>query len=127
MVFLPYLAGERAPVWNPSVTAVWSGINLSSGRSEFANSILEGIGFAIKDVLSVMEETGVKAKQLCLTGGLASCSRLNQIKADITGIEVIEGVHKETELLGLAIIGSCFLGKFASYSEASSAFYHIER
>jgi xylulokinase len=127
LVFLPYLAGERAPVWNPSVSAVWSGINLSSGRREFANSILEGIGFAIRDVLSVMEEAGVKAKQLCVTGRLAECSRLNQIKADITGIEVVEGSHKEAELLGLAIIGSCFLGKFASYAEASSTFYHIKR
>ncbi|GBU28359.1 D-xylulokinase [Treponema sp. R8-4-B8] len=127
LVFLPYLAGERAPVWNPSVTAVWSGINLASGRREFANSILESVGFAVRDVLSVMEETGVKAKQLRVTGKLAECSHLNQIKADITGIEVIEGAYKETELLGLAIIGSCFLGKFASYAEASSAFYHTER
>jgi xylulokinase len=127
LVFLPYLAGERAPIWNPSVNAVWSGISLSSGRHEFANSILESAGFAIRDVLSVMEETGVKAKQLRVTGGLAGCSILNQIKADITGIEIIEGVHKEAELLGLAIIGSCFLGKFASYAEASSALYRIER
>jgi xylulokinase len=127
LVFLPYLAGERAPVWNPYVKAVWNGINLSSGRREFANSILEGIGFAIRDVLSAMEETGVKAKQLRVTGGLAYCSYLNQIKADITGIEVVEGVYKEAELLGLAIIGSCFLGKFASFTEASSAFYRIER
>jgi len=127
LVFLPYLAGERAPVWNPSVTAVWSGINLTSGRREFANSILEGIGFAIRDVLSVMEEAGVKLKQLRVTGGLAGCSFLNQIKADITGVEVIEGLYKEAELLGLAIIGSCFLGKFASFAEASRAFYRIER
>jgi len=127
LVFLPYLAGERAPVWNPSVTAVWSGINLSSGRREFANSILEGIGFAVRDVLSVMEETGVKAGQLQVTGRLAGCSLLNQIKADVTGIEIIEGVYKEAELLGLAIIGSCFLGKFASFAEASSVLYRIER
>jgi len=127
LVFLPYLAGERAPVWNPSVTAIWSGINLTSGRREFANSILEGIGFAVRDVLSVMEEAGVKTRQLRVTGGLSGCSHLNQIKADITGIEVIEGVYKEAELLGLAIIGSCFLGKFVSFAEASSAFYRIER
>jgi len=127
LVFLPYLAGERAPVWNPSLTAVWSGINLTSGRSEFANSILESVGFAIRDVLSVMEECGVKAEQLRVTGGLAGCSLLNQIKADVAGIEVIEGVYKEAELLGLAIIGGCFLGKFSSFAEASSAFYRIER
>jgi xylulokinase len=127
LVFLPYLAGERAPVWNPSVTAVWNGINLSSGKREFANSVLEGIGFAVRDVLSVMEENALKVKQLQVTGRLAGCSLLNQIKADVTGIEIIEGAYKEAELLGLAIIGSCFLGKFASFAEASSAFYRIER
>ena len=127
LVFLPYLAGERAPVWNPSVRALWSGISLSSVRCDFANSILEGISFAIRDVLSVMEETGEKAGQLRVTGRLAGCSALNQIKADITGIEILEGEHKGAELLGLAIIGSCALGKFSSYKEASDALCRIER
>jgi xylulokinase len=127
LIFHPYLAGERAPVWVPSANALWSGINLSTGRNEFANSILEGIGFAIKDVISVMEDTGVKVNQLHATGKLAGCFHLNQIKADITGVEVIEGAHKEAELLGLAIIGGCFLGKFSSYAEASSALYRLER
>ena len=127
LVFLPYLAGERAPVWNPKARAVFSGVSLSTGRGEFANSILEGIGFAIRDVLSVMAETGAAAAQLRVTGGLAGCSVLNRIKADITGLEVLEGVHKEAELLGLAIIGACSLGKFSSVKEASSALCRIER
>jgi len=127
LVFLPYLAGERAPVWNPSARALWSGISLSSVRGDFANSILEGIGFAIRDVLSVMEEAGTKAGQLRVTGRLAGCSALNQIKADITGVEILEGEHKDAELLGLAIIGSCALGKFSSYKEASDALCRIER
>ena len=131
LVFLPYLAGERAPVWNPSVRARFSGVSLSTGRSEFARSILEGAGFAIRDVLSVMAESGAsgstKAKQLHVTGGLAGCCLLNQIKADITGLEIIEGVHKDAELLGLAIIGACSLGKYASYKEASGVLCRIER
>jgi len=121
LVFVPYLAGERAPVWNSNVRALWRGISLSSGRNEFANSVLEGIGFAIKDVISAMESTGVRAGQLRVTGRLAGIESLNQIKADITGKQIIEPVHKETELLGLAITGSCYMKKFASIAEASSA------
>jgi len=52
---------------------------------------------------------------------------LNRIKADITGIEIFEGVHKEGELLGLAVIGACFLGKYSSFAEASSAMVKIEK
>jgi xylulokinase len=127
LVFLPYLAGERAPIWDPLLRSCWQGISLSSGRSEFANSVLEGIGFAIRDVITAMNDTGNNVMQLHVTGGLAGCGALNQIKADITGIQVQEGVQKEAELLGLAIIGSCFLGRFSSYQEASCAMYCIEK
>ncbi|MCL2184601.1 MAG: FGGY family carbohydrate kinase [Treponema sp.] len=136
VLFLPYLAGERT--LHGETSAVWSALTLGKGRSEIANSVLEGIGFAIKDVLSVMEkafskehkhnmQTEFTVTNMRVTGGLAACPYLNQIKADITGLEILEGVHKEAELLGLAIIGSCSLGKFNSYPEASSAFYRIEK
>jgi len=127
IIFIPYLAGERAPIWNPSARSMWNGISLSSSRNDFASSILEGIGYAIRDVISVMEESGVKAEQLRVTGKLAGCAALNQIKADITGLPVLEGNCKESELLGLAIIGACYLGKFKNYTEASSAAVKIEK
>jgi len=127
LIFNPYLTGERAPLWDPNVRANWSGISLTTGKSEFANSILEGIGFSIRDVIGVMEQAGEKTEQLRVTGKLAECSELNQIKADITGKTVIEGVFKESELLGLAIIGSCSLGKYSSYEEASLNMVKIEK
>jgi len=139
LVFLPYLAGERAPIWKSSARASWNGISLAAGREQFANSILESIGFAVKDVLTVMEEAesagGVeraaslepRAKKLHVTGRLAGIGKLNQIKADITGMEVLEPVYKEAELLGLAITGSCFLGKYSSIAEASSDLVRMEK
>jgi len=127
LVFLPYLAGERAPVWDPSVRGLWRGIGLSCGRAEFANSVLEGTVFAIRDVIGVMEESGERVEQLRVTGGLAGCPYLNQIKADITGREILEPFHKEAELLGLAAIGACALGKYSSFAEASAAMFRIEK
>jgi xylulokinase len=127
LVFVPYLAGERAPVWDPSARALWRGISLSSGKSEFANSVLEGIGFAVRDVINVMEGKGVSVEQLHVTGRLAGVESLNRIKADITGKQILVPACKETELLGLAITGSCFMGKYASVYEASSAMTRIEK
>jgi xylulokinase len=127
LVFVPYLAGERAPVWDSSARALWRGISLSSGKGEFANSVLEGIGFAIRDVIGVMEENGAHTGQLRVTGRLAGIESLNRIKADITGKQILSPVYKETELLGLAIMGSCCMGKFASLAEAASAMVKIEK
>ncbi|MCL2720191.1 MAG: FGGY-family carbohydrate kinase [Treponema sp.] len=127
IVFNPYLAGERTPLWEPNARANWNGINLTSKKSDFAKSILESIGFAIRDVIGVMEETGEKTEQLHVTGKLAGCAALNQIKADITGKIVLEGMYKESELLGLAVIGRCSLGDYSSYEEASSNMVKFEK
>ncbi|MCL2214410.1 MAG: FGGY-family carbohydrate kinase [Treponema sp.] len=126
IIFHPYLAGERSPIWDASLKALWSGFSLSSGRSESANSILESIGFAIRDVISAMEEAGVDFRQLRVTGKLSCCNLLNQIKADITGKETLVCKCKEAELLGLAIIGSCSLNMYQSYAEASSVMVKID-
>jgi len=127
IVFKPYLAGAHAPHWDPSIKGCFQGLSLSAGRGEIASSVLEGIGFAIKDIILAMEESGEKLNALHVTGGLSKCAHLNQIKADITGVCVKEGVYKEAELLGLAIIASVFLGKYSSYKEACDKMVKIEK
>jgi sugar (pentulose or hexulose) kinase len=74
-----------------------------------------------------MEETGEKVEHLRVTGGMAGNAFLNQKKCDITGKEILEPVHKEAELLGCAIIGACYLGKYDSFKEASRAMVNIEK
>jgi xylulokinase len=125
MVFLPYLAGERAPLWDPDARGVWKGFGLSSGREEFARSVLEGICFAVRDVIAVMEEAGAKTEELCVTGGGAQNNFLNQLKADITGKAVSVPVYPDAELAGLAVIGTCVLGEFGSFKEAVQKFIAI--
>jgi xylulokinase len=126
LVFLPYLAGERAPIWDPDARGLLGGLSLSTGRAELARSVLEGIGFAILDVITVMEESGVQVGELRVSGSAAENSILNQIKADISGREVLSPAQKDAELLGLAVIGACALGKYASFAEAASILVRIE-
>jgi xylulokinase len=139
LVFLPYLAGERAPVWDPSKRGILRGLGLSTSRPEFARSVLEGICFAIRDVTGIMEEAassgeaapsnegGAVIEEMRVAGSLSESDLLNQIKADITKKPVIVPCHKEAELMGLAIIGSCALGKYASFAEAASALVKTDK
>jgi xylulokinase len=127
LVFVPYLAGERAPIWNPFARATLRGLTLSTRPAEFARAVLEGICFAIRDVISIMEESGAVIDELRIAGAMSGNAILNQIKADITQKRVLVTQHKEAELLGLAIIGSCALGKFASFAEAAAGLVRIEK
>ena len=126
LVFLPYLAGERAPIWDPAARGVLRGLSLSSDRASFARSVLEGICFAIRDVIAVMEESGAMVGEIRVSGGAAESGVLNRIKADITGKEILIPAQKEAELLGLAITGACALGKYTSFGEAAAALARVE-
>jgi xylulokinase len=127
LVFLPYLAGERAPLWDPHARGVFQGLSLATGRAELARAVCEGICFAIRDVIAVMEECGAPVGEIRVTGGPSESPFLNQLKADITRRPVLLPAQPNAELLGLAIIGATALGAYASLAEASKTLVRIDR
>lgn len=127
VVFLPYLSGERAPIWDPHARAVFSGLNLDTGKCELLRSVAEGICFAMRDVITVMEELGSEVGQLRITGGPSESDFMNQLKADITGREVLVPTMQDAELMGCLIIALKSLGQFASYREAANTVVKIKR
>jgi xylulokinase len=127
LIFLPYLAGERAPVWDPQARGVFMGIGLETGRAELARATVEGICFAIRDVITVMEDAGALIRNIRVCGGPAASSLLNQLKADITGREVLVPAALDAELLGLTALGAAALGKYNSTGEAAAALVKIDR
>jgi xylulokinase len=132
LVFLPYLAGERAPLWDASARGVFVGLSLDTGRPELIRAAAEGVCFALKDVLETMQENGVSARELRATGGPSQSAFLNQLKADISGLPVLicgpkqaEGIP--VELLGLAIIGATGLGAYQNFGEAAGAMVQVQK
>lgn len=127
VVFLPYLSGERAPIWDPDARAVFSGLNLGTGRGELLRSVAEGTCFAMRDVITVMEELGSEVGQLRITGGPSESDFMNQLKADITGRLVLVPSMQDAELMGCLIIALQALGVFASYRDAANAVVKTKR
>jgi xylulokinase len=127
LLFLPYLAGERAPVWDPGARGVFMGLGLETGRAELARAAAEGICFAIRDVLAVMEEAGAPARNLRVSGGPAASGFLNQLKADVSGCEILVPAARDAELLGNACTGAAALGAYGSAGEAAAALVKIRQ
>ncbi|WP_394699406.1 FGGY-family carbohydrate kinase [uncultured Sphaerochaeta sp.] len=119
LVFLPYLCGERAPIWDSDARGVFNGLGLDTGRPEMLRAVAEGVCYAVRDVITVMEDLGAEVGELRLSGGPAHSGFLNQLKADITGREVLVPSLTDAELVGDMLIAQTATGHFTSLAEAS--------
>jgi xylulokinase len=110
VVFLPYLAGERSPIWDPTATGAFVGLTLAHGRGHLARAILEASALAIRHVAEPMLAAGVSVSAMRACGGPARSETWNQIKADVTGFPVLVPAVLETAVLGSAILGAVGIG-----------------
>ena len=126
LVFLPYLCGERAPIWDSNARGVFLGLALNHGSREMARAVVESTGYAIRDVIEVMESHGSEVTELRATGQPAKSAAWNQIKADITGKPICVPEVEEAELMGDACVGLCALGEFSRLDEAAETLVRLK-
>ncbi|MBI9106583.1 MAG: hypothetical protein JEZ04_07525 [Spirochaetales bacterium] len=126
LIFLPYLAGERAPHWDPSARGAFIGLGLNHGRDEMVRAVLESVGYAMRDVIDVMTENGAQVDELRITGGPSKSALWNQIKADITGRKILVPESTESELIGNLVLALRALGDVDSIAEAADKILRIK-
>lgn len=118
---LPFLAGERVPLWRPDLRARLIGIDGQHGPAELARAFVEGIAFLDLLILERAEAAaGFRAPQLALTGGIAAAPAWARIKADILEREIHLFAAQEGALLGAAMTAMVSLGHFADLDCAQS-------
>lgn len=127
VVFLPYLAGERSPIWDPTATGAFVGLTLAHGRGHLARAILEASALAIRHVAEPMLAAGVTVDAMRACGGPARSETWNQIKADVTGFPVLVPAVLETAVLGSAILGAVTIGACPDIPGAVRSMTRIER
>jgi xylulokinase len=110
VVFLPYLAGERSPLWDPSARAAFVGLGLGHGRGHLTRAILEASAFAIRHVAESILAAGAEVRTMRVCGGPARSETWNQIKADVTGFSVEVPAVLETAVAGSAILAATGVG-----------------
>ena len=127
LLFLPYLTGERAPLWDPHARGAFIGLGLNHGRSEMVRAVLESTGFAIRDVIEVMSENGANISELRITGGPSRSDIWNQIKADITGKNLLVPESAESELLGDLSLALYALGDSDNLADTADSIVRIKK
>jgi xylulokinase len=128
VLFLPYLRGERVPLWKPGARGLFLGLNRNHGRNDLIWAVLEGVAMANRQVLSLAEKAcGKPADEVRIGGGAARSETWCQIKADVLGRPVIRTENPEPGLLGAAMVAWVGLNKFNTFDEAESAMVKVER
>jgi gluconokinase len=100
LIFLPYLYGERAPLWDTKTSGSFFNIKPSHTRSHFLRAGLEGICFALNDVLKTLEDASGGIRQVNISGGFTSSVVWTQILADITGKRLAVLQSEDSSALG---------------------------
>jgi xylulokinase len=128
LVFLPYLDGERTPLWDPHARGVLMGLSRAHTAAHIVRAIMEGVAFSVRHVLDVAEQqTGRRAERVRLAGGGIRNAAWNQIKADILGRPVVTMADPDASVLGAAMLAGLGAGIFATTAEASAAMVRSDR
>ena len=127
LLFLPYMAGERSPIWNPNACGVFFGLDYAKGRGHIIRAVMEGVAFSLRHNLEVSQSAGAQARSLRSVGGSANSRVWTQLKADITG-HVIEVPASDTaSTLGAAILAGVGTGVYSSFSAACTRTVAVTR
>ena len=118
VVFLPYLAGERSPLWNPDARGVFFGLSFATTRGQMIRAVMEGVAFSLRHNLDTAEAAGVYAGTLRATGGSCNSPVWMQIKADITGRRIEVPQAETAAAWGAAILAGIGSDVFESWEEA---------
>ena len=85
LIFLPYMAGERTPLWSSIARGVFFGLSYKTTRADILRAIMEGCAFAVYDNLQIAAEHGVTVDEFLGSGGATQSAVWCQIKADVYG------------------------------------------
>lgn len=120
LVFLPYMLGERSPIWDPYARGVFFGISLQTTRKEMNRAVMEGCGYGLRQLSEIAERvTGREIKEFTSIGGGAKSETWAQIKADITGKDIKILDMNDMAPIGAALLAGVGAGIFKDVYEAA--------
>jgi xylulokinase len=118
VTFLPYLQGERTPHRDAAARGALLGLSLAHTRAHVTRAVLEGICFALRDSLTILQELGLAPEHLLLTGGGAKSPLLRRLQSEIFGLPVTTVNREEGPAYGAALLAAVGAGAFTDLRAA---------
>ncbi len=127
LIFLPYMAGERSPLWDANAKGVLFGLGYNKTRAHMIRAVMEGCAYALYHNIKTAKEAGVTAGTLNAMGGAANSRLWTQIKSDVTGKTINVPASDTATTLGAAILAGVGTGVYRSFREAVDRTVSVKR
>ncbi len=118
VIFLPYMAGERSPIWDPDAKGVFYGLSFDKTKGHMVRAVMEGVAYSLEHNLRTAAEIGVEAKELIAMGGASNSILWTQIKADVTGKTIKVPTSDTATTLGAAMLAGIGVGIYHDFEDA---------
>ncbi|MCB0046321.1 MAG: FGGY-family carbohydrate kinase [Caldilineaceae bacterium] len=121
LIILPYLAGERTPIWDAAARGVVFGLSLSHGKGHIVRAAMEGVAYALYDSFRLIVESGLPISYpLVMNEGGAVSDLWRQIITDVFNVPTVLVKQRVGAPLGDAILAGVATGVFPDYSVAKA-------
>ncbi|WP_127132032.1 gluconokinase [Pseudoflavitalea rhizosphaerae] len=126
LLFLPYVRGERAPVWDAGARGALVGLDHRHTQSHAIRAVIEGINYAVQDIAMAVKETVGEPKNIFVSGGFLKSSQWVQWLADLLGHRLQVAAAADASAMGAAIMGWKAAGLFSDLSAARQFFQPLQ-
>jgi xylulokinase len=110
VVFLPYLQGERTPIWDVHARGTFAGLSLAHSRGHLYRAVLEAIALSLRACRDVLGEHGVPLGELVATNGAGKSALFRQILSDALGASLSYVAYGGGTVAGAAILAGLGVG-----------------
>jgi len=122
LVFVPYLAGERTPLWDDRARGMFFGLTERHTRAHLARAMFEGVAFSVRHIVDTLREGGAQVEELRVVGGQAKVKLWAKIKADVLGVPVVIPTITEGAVLGEAVLAAVAAKRFPDLKTGAAGF-----
>ncbi|MBC8109504.1 MAG: gluconate kinase, partial [Verrucomicrobia bacterium] len=118
LFFLPYLLGDRSPIYHAAARGVFFGLKITHKQAHLVRASMEGVLFALYSIAKVLEENNLPIKTIYAGGGFAQSGFWVKMLADVFNTKVVLNESIENSAFGAVIVGWKAIGIINSLQEA---------
>ncbi len=127
LLYFPYLAGERAPLWSSELRGMFIGLTTKTNHAELVRAILEGTAFAMRETTDYARSAGCRVERFFASGGGAKSDIWTQIKASMLNLPISVSLESGGAPQGDALIAGYGVGLYKNFEEAVKQFKKIDK
>lgn len=118
LIFLPYLLGERAPIWNANARGVYFGVNINHERKHFIRATMEGIVYEMYSIARILLEHRC-IHTISVNGSFATIPLVTQMLADIFNTPMCAPQNVNAVSTGAFLLSATTMGIYPDLEEAA--------